>query len=280
MLKKLTGLLDELNLTEEEKEEKLRILQKDIQIPVKIIGIGQTGVGKTELLKSIFKIAEENIESFLKFKGRKEDFDLLETGSVKSVTKEFFSFTIENDEGFRVQFTDGPGLGESGDKEEDHLNMWIKEIPNHDLLYWVLDASSRDMAHIQKNMKYMLDQTNYRNKLIVVLNKIDQILLPLESELRGLIGWDLDLNEPSRALLNLITERTNDIMEKLTKYVEINRDQMVVCSARKRWQHDLVFDRMIECLPDNKRLKVSRNREIKDTTELMTEEGKKRIQNN
>jgi len=271
----LQRLLDELGLSGPERAEKLRILKEDMSRPVRIVGIGQTGVGKTELLKSIFRISEKHLAGCLAFKGRKEDFDRLETGAVRSVTKEFFSFTIENTEGFRVEFTDGPGLGESGETEDRHLQMWIEEIPHHDLLYWVLDASSRDMAHIQRNMRHILDATKYRDRLVVVLNKVDQILLPIELELNGVVGWDPDLNRPSKALLRLIEERTDDIMEKLEKHIALRREQMVACSARRRWNHGTVLDKILQFLPEEKRLKASRNREVNDFTELMTARGRR-----
>ncbi len=274
---KLKQLIEMLDIPDEEKQKKLDLLAEDLKIPVKIIGIGQTGVGKTELLKSIFKISDSDIVEHQHFHGNDADYSRLETGAVRSVTKSFFSFMIENEEGFRVQFTDGPGLGESTEKEEEYLEEWVKEIPNHDLLYWVLDGSSRDVAHIQKNMAKILDRTGYRKKLVVVLNKVDQILLSQEMEIKGVVGWDLDFNGPSKALRKLIEERTSDIIEKLEEYVEISRDQIVVCSARKRWNHDQVFDKFMEYLPEEKKIKVSRHREIKDHTELMSDLGKKAV---
>ena len=271
---KLEKLLKGLNLTENEISSKRKMLEIDMEQPVKIIGIGQCGVGKTELLRSIFKIRETDIKEYLAFKGSNNDYDRLITGSVKAVTKEFFSFIIENEDGLKVMFTDGPGLGESDESENEYISKWVNEIPKHDLLYWVLDASSRDMAHIQKNIKCILDNTGYRNKVVVVLNKIDQILLPIEMELKGVVGWDFDFNCPTPALLKLINQRTDDIIEKLSKYVNINKNQVVICSARKRWNHGAVLDKILEYLPENKRIKVSVNREVKDTSELMTDKGK------
>ena len=223
--------------------------------------------------ETIKKIKMQNLESEL------EKVDSLKTGSVKSVTKNFFSFTIKSQEGFLVQFTDGPGLGETRNLENKYMDMWINEIPKHDMLYWVLDGSSRDIGHIQENMKYVLDKTNYRNKLVVVLNKVDQILLPQEMELKGMIGWDLDFNMPTKSLKKLIKGRTDDIIEKLTNYADINKDQMVVCSARKRWNHEEVFDKFLEYIPENKRIKASLNREVKDPTELMSSKGKEKLSN-
>ena len=271
MKDKIDILLKELNLP----PEKLDALKKDMAIPAKLIGIGQTGVGKTELLKSIFNIKRGSIDA------EKESYnriiEKLETGAVKSVTKDFFSFSVKSKEGLIVQFTDGPGLGECRELEQKYLEMWVNEIPKHDMLYWVLDGSSRDVGHIQENMKYILDKTGYRNKLVVVLNKIDQILLPQELEIKGIVGWDTNYNQPTKSLLKLINQRTEDIIDKLTDYVDIKREQIVICSARKRWNHGEVLDKILEHLPENVRIKASLNRQVKDPTELMGEDAKRKI---
>ena len=126
-------------------------------------------------------------------------------------------------------------------------------------------------------MKRILDATGYRNRLVVVLNKVDQILLPLELEERGVIGWDLDFNRPSKALLRLINERVQDVVDKLTGYVEISHDQIVACSARRRWNHGEVLDKFLYFLPENVKIKVSRLREEKDHTELMSRRAREAV---
>jgi predicted GTPase len=173
----------------------------------------------------------------------------------------------------------GPGLGESAEIEDKYIDLWVNEIPKHDLLYWVLDGSSRDIEHIQRNMKKILDKTNYRQKIVVVLNKVDQILLSVEDETAGKIGWDADYNVPSDDLENLIIERMNDIIEKLSSYAELDKNQIVYCSARKRWNHGKVYDKFIDYLPPEKRLKLSKNRDIKNPVDLMSPSAKEEILN-
>lgn len=260
-------LLDALPGSRKENEERRQIIKEDLEKPVSLIGIGQTGVGKTELLRSIFSISSGDL-AILK---------QLKTGAASSTTKVFYSFEITSPEGFKVRFTDGPGLGESTAVEDNLFERWSAEIPNHDLLYWVLDASSRDISHIQTNMKRILDNTGYREKMIVVLNKADHIYLDLEDELAGKVGWDLEFNMPSDDLESVIEERTLDIIAKLEDFVEISRNQMIVCSARRRWNHGAVLDKLLEYLPKEKRIKASRNRDVKMPTELMSEEAKKEI---
>jgi len=267
LAEKLGQGIKKLGYSDEKIQQMKQKVSNDLKHPVRFIGIGQTGVGKTELLRSIFAIGSDKLE----------DLRRLKTKATRSETKDFFSFQIKSKEGFLVEFTDGPGLGESTDLEEKYLQMWCEEIPNHDLLYWVLDGSNRDITHIQRNMKYILDKTGFRNKIVVVLNKVDQILLETEQEEQGMIGWDYNYNVPSDELEILIKERTDDVIEKLSNHVDISREQMVVCSARRRWNHDAVLDKLLFLLPPEKRIKASRIRDVKPAADLMSPSAKVEI---
>lgn len=259
----LNTLSERLNLDEKQKREYQEALQQDLHKPVKVIGAGQTGVGKSTLLRSIFAI-EENAD---------ETPEWLTTDATSAETEEFQSFQIETEQGFKVEFTDGPGLGESIQKDKELIPKWIKEIQKHDLLYWVIDASSRDISHIQRNMKKILDETGYEDRIVVVLNKVDQIELERENLEEGMEGWNEEFNVPTPELEEQIERRTNDIVEKLSRHTGISEDQIVSCSALKRWNHGEVLDTMIEYLPPEKQIKMSLNRDVKDFTELMSDEA-------
>ena len=82
----INKVIEALPGTPEEKEQQRRTLEADLGEPVRFIGIGQTGVGKTELLRSIFSIAPSDLS------GLKE----LKTGAARATTKTFYSFTIES----------------------------------------------------------------------------------------------------------------------------------------------------------------------------------------
>lgn len=260
LLNTLSGKLD---LDKEERKQYQEALQQDLQEPVKVIGTGQTGVGKSTLLRSVFAI-EENAD---------ETPEWLTTDATSAETEEFRSFQIETEQGFKVEFTDGPGLGESIQKDKELLPKWIEQIQQHDLLYWVIDASSRDISHIQQNMKKILDETGYEDRIVVVLNKVDQIELEREDLEDDEEGWNEEFNVPTPALEEQIERRSNDLVEKLSRHTGISKDQIVSCSALKRWNHGEVLDTMIEYLPPEKQIKLSLNRDVKDFTELMSDEA-------
>jgi len=78
-------------------------------------------------------------------------------------------------------------------------------------------------------------------------------------------------------LEKLIKERTDDVIAKLAKYADISRKQMVICSAYQRWNHDAVLDKLLAFLPPEKRIKASRNRDIKPAAELMSDSARAEI---
>jgi predicted GTPase len=251
--------INELQIDDSQKNEIRSKIQEDLDKPVKIIGAGQSGVGKSTLLRSIFDIKEDDIPNDIT------------TDPTSAETDEFESFQIENEDGFKIEFTDGPGLGESLSRDEELIPKWIEEIQKNDLLYWVLDASSRDIAHIQGNMDKILDQTGYRDRIVVVLNKIDQIELEREDRKKGVEGWNERYNVPSDELEEQIEKRTNDITDKLSN-IGVPKNKIIACSALKRWNHGEVLDKLIDSLPEDKQIKVSANRDVADIRELVSDD--------
>lgn len=269
LLTLLDDQLDMDGITDEEKQQFKNRLEDELEKPVKIIVAGQAGVGKSTLLRSIFAI-EDNEDEIPQW---------LTQGPVWAETEEFRSFEIETPEGFKIEFTDGPGLGESKSRDKEIIPKWIENIKEHDLLCWVLDASSRDIAHIQENIEVITDKANCKDDIIVVLNKVDQIELRREDREMGKKGWDEEYNLPTDELEELINERTDHIKENLSGYTGISEEQMVACSALKRWNNDIVLDKMVDCLTDpGQRAKILMNRDINRFTELMSEEARQKLE--
>ncbi|MEZ3115991.1 GTPase family protein [Halobaculum sp. MBLA0147] len=256
---RMDELLNNLPVSEQKKRELRSDIQADLEEPVRLIGAGQTGVGKSTLLRSIFAVRDEDIP------------EEITTDATRAETERFRSFQIENEDGFKIEFTDGPGLGESMQKDEELIPEWIEQVRQHDLLYWVIDASSRDIRHIQENMKRILDETGYRDRIVVVLNKVDQIELERSEREDDIQGWNETYNVPTDELERQIERRTDDIVDKLTR-VGVPEDQIVACSALKRWNHGKVLDTIIQNLPPEKQIKASANRDVADIRELVSDE--------
>lgn len=253
----------------EKKQEFLKEIKKELDEPVSIIGAGQSGVGKSTLLRSIFEINEDD-----------DDIpDWLTSDATSAETDEFRSYTMETEEGFKIRFTDGPGLGEDKQKDKEYLPRWAEEIEEHDLFYWVLDSTSRGtMSAVQDNLEYLLENTDYDNNVVIVMNKVDQIQLPREERSKyGGDQWNEKYNLPTDKLEEQIAKRTEDIQERLHRYNGISRNQMIACSALKRWHNDKVLDKFVEQLSPADRVKMLANRDVNDFTELMDEDAKEEL---
>ncbi len=264
----LNALFDKLAWSDAERRDAMDKLARNRDKPVRLIGIGQTGVGKTELLRSIFKISEDDLGILRK----------LRTDATRSETRRFFSFRISTDYGFQVEFTDGPGLGEELGLQAEHIQAWINEIPKHDLLYWVLDGASRDISHIQQNMRIILDATGYRDRFLLVINKVDNIELEEQDREDGHVGWNEEFNQPTKRLLKQVDRRIGDVIEKFRSYAGVDPKHVVVCSALRRWNHDLLLDKMLELLPPDCRLKLNENRDVKSAKDLMAPDVRRRLE--
>lgn len=263
----LTSLFDAIGFDGAQRRSAMQQFSRDLEIPVKLIGIGQTGVGKTELLKSIFRLTDEDAEVLKEHR----------ISATASATKNFSSLTIRTRDGFKVQFTDGPGLGEDEASDEMYIAAWIREIPKHDLLYWVLDAASRDIRHIQQNMKTILDATEFRSRFLLILNKVDNIQLEEDDRTRVRQPWNLRYNQPTKELLRQIDLRTADVMKKFGTYIGLTQNQMIACSALRRWNHGAVLDKMLELLPPEKRIKVAENRDVKSAVDQMAPDVQRKL---
>ena len=108
----------------------IKHLEDDLKTPVKILGIGKAGVGKTELVKSIFSYYNEHKPS---------ETELI-VSNIHTGTKDFERIIIQSPLGGQILITDSPGLGEGREKDKVLLTNIINEIKNHDLVYWVFDV--------------------------------------------------------------------------------------------------------------------------------------------
>lgn len=99
---------------------------------------------------------------------------------------------------------DGFGFGELEEMDEKYFFMWVEEIFNYDLLYWVFDGVSWDICYIQQNMKCILDLIDYYEKIVVVFNKVDNIELDEEDDVDNDGGWNCEYNYFIEVLERLI----------------------------------------------------------------------------
>lgn len=244
-----------------ENSTKIAIKEK-FGTPVKILGIGMGGVGKSTLARSIFSF-------YNKLEPSNES---LARNNVNVGNTDFQRVIIKSPFGGKVLLTDSPGFGRSKDEDNLLLSKVIEEIKSHDLIYWVMTASSyrgtpRSIIEIMEQLSKELinEKVKFEDKIVIVLNKIDQIDLSSKEKTIGLKAWDLNYNTLTYEALSHVNELVNLVATDFKQF-RINQDQIIYCSAETGYRTDLVFDKLIDLLPKDKRISLYLNGEFDYTT--------------
>lgn len=100
-------------LNKELKEAIKAELKKQKSLPIEVIGIGQTGVGKSTVIKSLFKLENESALD-------------IHTDSIKVATVDIQDYILKTKAGFIIKFTDIRGLAETTQIDEQILPKIIQ----------------------------------------------------------------------------------------------------------------------------------------------------------
>jgi len=183
----------EEQLLEELKKQYRNIAEKPFIVSV----LGQTGVGKSTLINTLFNTD-------------------LETSSIKPCTKELKQIQAVNQKGFKLWFNDMPGLGESNESDKNYLEKYIEQIKLSDIILWAIHIDNRavsfDLNSLQNIMKRLnLDeQKQFIHKLTFVLTKADMLYLP---------SWIYLLSKPDSGIFT-ISKELRDIFEEKCDYIQ------------------------------------------------------------
>ena len=141
--------------------------------PFTVSIMGQTGAGKTSLLKALFNKAALN--------GNVDGHFVVD--HVRPATKEPQTYTIKGDNGQMLKINDLPGLGESHRADKNHLDTYEKFLHPSNLVIWAIQADNRSTTFDRQSLDDLLGkldeqtQKQLMSKMVFVLTKVD-ILLP------------------------------------------------------------------------------------------------------
>ncbi len=134
--------------------------------------MGQTGVGKTSLLKELFGPALGK-----QFNGNGNTINHVHPG-----TKIPELYTIENNKGAKLIINDLPGIGESKDIDKQHIDTYLQFFPSSDIILWTMQADNRSTSFDVQNLTTLLDhfdlssRKDLMSKIVFVLTKVDTLL--------------------------------------------------------------------------------------------------------
>ena len=197
--KMLSAILGNKVSSEEKKQVMDAINSEITERPFRVAVIGQSGVGKSTTLNSVFGLKNY-------------------TSDVAEGTTDIEEKKFEMRDGFSLSIYDMPGIGYDVDKDAEYERMYAKILPDCDVIVYIINAHSKDIGEdcrILREVVLPVCNTNQiKDNLILAFNKIDTIGEMQDSndpELR----WNTRENLPTEKLKKAIKVKLSDLTDKL-----------------------------------------------------------------
>lgn len=215
----LDKVLEKGKLSDADKKEvNQKIDEEIIKRPFRVAVIGQSGVGKSTTLNSVFGLKNY-------------------TSNLAEGTSEIIEKIFPMRDGFNLSLYDMPGLNNDVDKDAKYEEMYKQILPGCDVIVYVVNAHSRDFGEDCRILKEVVlpicNNNAIRDNLILAFNKIDTIgetINPKDPELK----WDVVENRPTEKLKKAIKTKLEDITDKLF-------DEDLLGSKAGLQSHQVVF---------------------------------------
>ena len=161
-----------------------------------------------------------------------------------------------------IKLIDVPGVGECEKRDEEYAQLYLKLLPELDLVLWLLKGDDRayssDEAFYKDIVKPHLDQGK---PLLFVVNQADKI--------EPFREWDEKNHEPGPKQLQNIDRKVNEVRS----YFDVPTSKIIPVSANERYNLIKLVDEMVFALPPEKRITVFKEVE----KELRSEKATKRV---
>jgi small GTP-binding protein len=248
MLKKIFGDIRAENpsLSQEEFDKLQSAVEEQVkkEPPPRVAFIGEAGVGKSTTLNVLFNAGQE-------------------VSHFEACTQEEAAFDVEVAKGV-IRIYDMPGLGESIEKREKHLETYKRVLENVDVALWILDAQYRAIESIQTYLSREIKAINssIAERMVFVLNKVD-LIHPAD--------WHPLANVPSEEQKRNIEARINDVKKKIREAVPTWKGDVIGYSAFRYYNLPQLFLAMLEAMPRERRWVLTDRKALADFLEKVDE---------
>ncbi len=227
--------------------EALKAVQKQVEEeaakPPRIALLGETGVGKSSTINSLFN----------------EGLEISHTKACTMIERE-----VIGKAGEKIVIVDLPGVGEDLEADEEHFATYARVLPGVDIAVWIIKADNRAMTNIQRAIQRLVnDKVLDPKRLVVAINQVD-------TAQPG--AWDEVINQPSVEQELTIEARRKDIVSKIRSIVPLAEEQVVAYSATKFYNLELLVHAMVKACEKRRGWLLSERAACADFNALVRED--------
>ena len=188
-------------LSKDQRENISQAIHAELDKPLTVAIMGQTGVGKSSLINTLF--------------GTK-----LEVGDIKPTTKIPEAIKVHGSSGHPLTFWDMPGIGESERTDQKYLSMYSEKLIECDVVLWAIHIDTRSTVFDASALRTIVsnapsdEQRTLIAKISFVLTKADLMVPPPWIYIRD---SETGKFEPSPKIRERITEKARYYQEALVR---------------------------------------------------------------
>ncbi|HBE9178450.1 TPA: GTPase family protein [Serratia fonticola] len=182
-----------------------------------VIGImGKTGAGKSSLCNALFH------------------GEVTPVSNVEACTRDVLRFRLSSGS-HSLLLVDLPGVGESGQRDEEYTKLYRRILPELDLVLWIIKADDRALSVDEHFYRQVM--LTYQHRILFVVNQSDKAEPCHE--------WNIVNNIPSPA-----QQLTIEAKRTALRQLFLPRHPICVVSARTGWGIEEMVETMMYSLPD------------------------------
>lgn len=190
-----------------------------------VIGImGKSGAGKSSLCNALFQ------------------GDKSPVNDVSSCTRDALRFQL-NVNNRLLTLIDLPGVGENQQRDREYTSLYLRLLPDVDLILWVIKADDRALAVDEHFYRHVLGDA-FQSKVLFVINQADKIEPCHE--------WNSPSNQPSPLQIANLDLKVQDITRLLQPI-----NPVCAISVKANWNLTEMVEVMVECLPEKSSSPIS-----------------------
>ncbi|MHC5714814.1 GTPase family protein [Nostoc sp.] len=246
MQENLLGAFNHLNQLLPGQAEKIKsfILQTFNYEP-KIGILGKTGVGKSSLCNALF--GEE----------------VAPVSHVESCTREAQEYPVSVGSG-NIKLVDLPGVGESQERDIEYKDLYSKQLPELDLVLWVLKADDRAFSSDEEFYHNVVKPHLKQGKpFIIVLNQVDKV--------EPFREWDVKNCIPGHQQQENIDAKVKVVAQKFG----IDSKAVIPVSCDEKYNLITLVDTITYAIPKEKKVTFVDSVKKENRSEKAKEEAKR-----